>query len=116
MPHVAGMVTALLFVGAASVTFVSVTNTTLQLDCAPAMRGRVMSLLAVGLIGTGPIGGPIAGAVSEHLGGRWAMVMQASACLVAAAIGLAVSVRLRGQRGGGPVGVAEGSPRSSVSP
>ncbi len=50
-------------VGAASVTFLAVGNSTLQLAARPDMRGRVMSLWAVAFLGTTPIGGPIAGYV-----------------------------------------------------
>ena len=53
---------ALLFAGAASVSFIAIGNTTLQLNAAPAMRGRVMSLWFVGFQGSTPIGGPIVGA------------------------------------------------------
>ena len=61
---------ALTIVGAASVTFLAVGNSTLQLAARPDMRGRVMSLWAVAFLGTTPIGGPIAGYVSETAGGR----------------------------------------------
>ncbi|HLH46867.1 MAG TPA: MFS transporter, partial [Acidimicrobiales bacterium] len=52
---------ALLFVGAGSVTFLSLGNSTLQLEADPAMRGRVMSLWSVAFMGTTPIGGPLVG-------------------------------------------------------
>ena len=42
----------------------------LQLNASPTMRGRVMALWAVAFLGSTPIGGPIAGYVSEHFGGR----------------------------------------------
>lgn len=44
------------------------TNTLLQLRTAPHMRGRVMSLGAMLMLGTGPIGGPIVGWIAEHAG------------------------------------------------
>jgi MFS family permease len=75
---------ALLIVGAASVSFLSRGNSTLQLAAAPQMRGRVMALWAVAFLGSTPIGGPIAGAVSEYFGPRWGLVLGAAACLVAA--------------------------------
>jgi MFS family permease len=78
---------ALLAVGAASVSFLSKGNSSLQLAAAPQMRGRVMALWAVAFLGSTPIGGPIAGAVSEYFGARWGLVLGASACLVAAAFG-----------------------------
>ncbi len=74
-------------VGATSVAFLSIGNSTLQLVSAPHMRGRVMALWAVAFLGSTPIGGPIAGVVSQHLGGRAGLAMGAIACLVAAALG-----------------------------
>jgi MFS family permease len=81
---------ALALVGAVSVGFLSTGNSTLQLTAAPHMRGRVMALWAVAFLGSTPIGGPIAGAVSEAFGARVGLGMGAVACLVAAAIGLLV--------------------------
>jgi MFS family permease len=73
-------------VGAASVAFQSTGNSTLQLASAPHMRGRVMALWAVAFLGSTPIGGPIAGFVSQHFGGRAGLALGAAACLVAAAL------------------------------
>ena len=42
--------------GAASLAFVSTANATLQLHSREEMRGRVMSLYAMGFLGTTPIG------------------------------------------------------------
>ena len=58
------------------------------------MRGRVMALWAVAFLGSTPIGGPIAGAVSEYFGARWGLVLGASACLLAAAFGALVLRRI----------------------
>jgi MFS family permease len=80
---------ALALVGAASVGFLAKGNSTLQLAATPSMRGRVMALWAVAFLGSTPIGGPIAGAVSERLGGRAGLALGAVACLVAAALGAA---------------------------
>ena len=76
---------AMTIVGAASVAFLAVGNSTLQLAARPDMRGRVMSLWAVAFLGTTPIGGPIAGCVSETAGGRAGLLMGGVACIVAAA-------------------------------
>lgn len=78
---------ALALVGAASVGFLAKGNSTLQLEASPSMRGRVMALWAVAFLGSTPIGGPIAGAVSENFGGRAGLGLAAAACLVAAALG-----------------------------
>jgi MFS family permease len=79
-------------VGVASVTFQSIGNSTLQLSSEPHMRGRVMALWAVAFLGSTPIGGPIAGLVSQHFGGRAGLALGAVACLAAAALG-AVAAR-----------------------
>jgi MFS family permease len=79
---------AMVFVGMTSVAFLSMSNSTLQLAAEPHMRGRVMALWAVAFLGSTPIGGPIAGAVSEHFGGRAGLALGAGACLVAAGLGV----------------------------
>jgi len=61
---------ALALVGAASISFMSTGNSTLQLNAAPAMRGRVMSLWFVAFQGSTPIGGPIVGATMAVIGPR----------------------------------------------
>ncbi len=78
---------ALLLVGAASVSFLSIGNSTLQLASDPQMRGRVISLWAVAFLGSTPIGGPIVGAVAGHLGGRYGLGLGALACAAAALLG-----------------------------
>ncbi|HET6258967.1 MFS transporter [Pseudonocardia sp.] len=80
-------------VGAASVAFQSAGNSTLQLAAAPHMRGRVMALWAVAFLGSTPIGGPIAGLVSQHFGGRAGLALGAVACIVAAGLGAVVARR-----------------------
>jgi MFS family permease len=79
---------ALTFVGGVSVGFLSKGNSTLQLGASPSMRGRVMALWAVAFLGSTPIGGPIAGAVSEHFGGRAGLGLAAAACVAAAGLGV----------------------------
>ncbi len=85
---------ALTLVGAASVGFLAKGNSSLQLAASPGMRGRVMALWAVAFLGSTPIGGPIAGAVSEQFGGRAGLALGAAACLLAAALGGLVLRRL----------------------
>jgi MFS family permease len=91
-------VVALAFVGAASVSFLSKGNSTLQLAAEPGMRGRVMALWAVAFLGSTPIGGPIAGLITDAFGGRAGLVLGAAACLVAAALGLLVVRRTSGRQ------------------
>ena len=90
---------ALALVGAASVSFMSSGNSTLQLASDPAMRGRVMALWFVALQGTTPIGGPLIGAIISLAGARTGLGVGALACLLAAGLGFAARRRLRRRRG-----------------
>ncbi len=83
-PNLALATAAMTLVGAGSVGFLAIGNATLQLAASPMMRGRVMALWAVAFLGSTPIGGPIAGYVSEHFGGRAGLVLGGVSCLVAA--------------------------------
>jgi MFS family permease len=78
---------ALVLVGAGSAAFISLGNATLQLASDPRFRGRVMALWAIAFLGSTPVGGPVVGAVGEHLGARMALALGSAACLVAAAGG-----------------------------
>lgn len=102
-PNLAFATVALALVGAGSVAFLAIGNATLQLTASPHMRGRVMALWSVAFLGSTPIGGPVAGYVSEHFGGRAGLVMGGLACLVAAAGGWLVLRRAAGQRRQVPV-------------
>jgi MFS family permease len=77
----------LLVVGYFSISFTTMGNSTLQLSTEPAMRGRVMALWTVAFLGTTPIGGPIIGAIGEHAGARWGLLVGGVAALAAAAYG-----------------------------
>jgi len=75
---------ALIVLGAAAVTFAASINSSLQLAVAPHMRGRVMALYSVVFLGSTPIGGPLAGWLSEAYSPRIALLLAASAGLSAA--------------------------------
>ena len=90
----------LLFVGAGSVTFLALGNATLQLNSAPSMRGRVMSLWSVAFLGSTPIGGPLVGYIGGALGARYGLGVGGVAALVAAVYGWS---RLRGRGAGAAV-------------
>lgn len=79
---------ALAVTGAASITFMSQANATIQLRAAPEMRGRVMGLWFVAFQGSTPIGGPIVGAVMAGLGARSGLGLAAASCFAAAILGL----------------------------
>jgi MFS family permease len=77
----------LLLVGACSVTFLALGNSTLQLEAEPSMRGRVMSLWSVAFLGSTPVGGPLVGLIAGSLGARYGLGVGAVAALAAAGIG-----------------------------
>jgi MFS family permease len=83
----------LLFVGWASVSFVSIGNSTIQLSAAPNMRGRALSLWQLAFQGTTPLGGPLIGWVIEESEARVGMAVGALSCFVAAAGGMLLSRR-----------------------
>jgi MFS family permease len=86
---------ALALAGAASITFMSTGNSTLQLTADPAMRGRVMSLWFVAFQGSTPIGGPAIGALMGVLGARAGLGLGAITCFAVAAAG---ALALAGRR------------------
>jgi hypothetical protein len=94
---------ALVPLGLVSVIFAAGVNSTLQLGASPEMRGRVMALWTVAFLGSTPIGGPIIGAIGEHAGPRWGLVVGGIAALVAAGLG---TVTLLHGRGGSKVTTA----------
>ena len=100
-PSVGYALIALTVVGATSVAFLAVGNTTLQLTSEPRFRGRVMALWAVAFLGSTPLGAPIIGAVSEHLSPRGGLAIGGLACLAAAGLGALVLAR-GGDRGSAP--------------
>jgi MFS family permease len=88
---------SLALAGAASISFMSTGNSTIQLTSEPAMRGRVMSLWFVAFQGSTPIGGPIVGGVMDVLGARAGLGLGAVTCFVVALAGLA-TLRTAGWR------------------
>ena len=85
-PTLALELVALALVGAVSIAFNSTTNSTLQLEADPQMRGRVMALWSTAFMGSTAIGGPIAGWVSQQWGGRAGLLLGAITCLVVALV------------------------------
>ena len=97
-------VAALVPLGAASVTFAAGINSSLQLAADPAMRGRVMALYSMVFLGSAPIGGPIAGWLSQSIDPRAALILAGTAGLAAAVGARAAFNRQR------VAGAADGQP------
>ena len=69
-------------VGLCVLTVLTGANQTVQLTTAPEMRGRVMSLYMMCLLGTTPIGAPLIGWVSDVWGPRTALAVGGVAAIV----------------------------------
>jgi len=80
-PTLDAEVAALALTGAASVTFASSVNSSLQLRVRPSMRGRVMALYSVVFLGSSPIGGPLMGWISGAAGPRAGLLLGAGAAI-----------------------------------
>ena len=79
-------------VGLCVLTVLTGANQTVQLTTAPEMRGRVMSLYMMCLLGTTPIGAPLIGWVSDVWGPRAALAVGGIAAIV---VSLAAAVWAR---------------------
>ena len=60
-------------VGFCSLTMLTAANTTIQMSTSPEIRGRVMALYIMVLLGANPIGAPVVGWIGEFFGPRWAI-------------------------------------------
>jgi MFS family permease len=79
---------ATLFVaGYCQISFVAAANNRIQITTPDNLRGRVMALYAQALIGVGPIGATLAGALATWRGAPWAMAIGA---IIAGAVVLAI--------------------------
>jgi MFS family permease len=76
-----------ILVGLTSVGFMTAATAIVQVRADPVMRGRVLALQAIVMIGSTPIGGPILGAICDDLGARAGLVVGGVAALVAGAWG-----------------------------
>lgn len=89
--------TALLFlVGAASITFLTTGNATIQLASPPEYRGRVTALWSTAFLGTTPLGSAVIGAIGG-IDPRLAIGVGGVACALAAAIGFVILRRASGR-------------------
>ncbi|WP_405166444.1 MFS transporter [Nocardia sp. NBC_01499] len=97
-PHYWLFAAMLTTVGLLGLTFLTSSNSTIQLATEPTMRGRVMSLHMIVFIGGTPIGAPIIGWVTEEWGPRIGLLAcgAVSAC-AAAAVGW-IMIRTNGLR------------------
>jgi len=72
-------------VGFGMIGQVASSNTLIQMVVPDALRGRVMSVYSMMLIGMAPFGSLLAGLTAQHLGAPWTVALCGCVCLVAAA-------------------------------
>jgi MFS family permease len=106
MPTIPLEMLVLVPMGACSVLFIATTNSLLQLNSEPSMRGRVMSLWAVVFLGSTPIGSLVVGAIATVWGPRAAFAFGGVAALLT---GVVVGWGLR-RRGRERLAAAAGEP------
>jgi MFS family permease len=100
MPGYWSYAVVLVFVGFSTVTMLTTANGYVQTTTDPALRGRVLALYMAVVMGSTPIGAPIAGWITDIAGPRAAILVGGIAGLLAMAIGLTwiiASGRLRRQ-------------------
>ncbi|HET6813091.1 MAG TPA: MFS transporter [Actinomycetota bacterium] len=73
-------------IGAASLAFVATANSTMQLASEPGMRGRVMSLYGLVLLGSTPPSGLLSGWMAGQFGPRSILLLSGVSCVAAAAV------------------------------
>ncbi|MFB3738824.1 MAG: MFS transporter [Candidatus Velamenicoccus archaeovorus] len=95
MPTLRTALVALVPMGLASMAFMILANSTLQLTSRPEMRGRVMALYGIVFLGSTPFGAPVAGWAGEHLGPRAGIALGGLIALVTGLAGLWALARRR---------------------
>lgn len=95
MPNAWLFAAVLFFVGLAALTFMTASNSMMQLTTERAMRGRVLALRIAVVMGGTPLGAPLVGWVVDRFGARWALGIGALAGLAAAGVAVAYLVRHR---------------------
>jgi MFS family permease len=95
MPGPWSFAVMLFLVGLAALTFMTGSNSMMQLTTERSMRGRVLALRIAVVMGGTPIGAPLVGWVVDHVGARWALGVGALSGLAAAGVALAYLARHR---------------------
>lgn len=93
MPNYWTFAVALIFVGFATVTMLTTANAFVQTTTDPALRGRVLALYMAVIMGSTPVGAPIAGWIVDAINPRAALVVGGVVGLIAFAIGVIWTLR-----------------------
>ncbi|MCF7551438.1 MFS transporter [Pseudonocardia sp. WMMC193] len=89
---------ALVPVGLAALLFTTSANSAVQLSVDPTVRGRVMGIYMLLLLGGTPLGAPVLGVVAEHFGGRSPLIV-GGVVTVLSVLAVAVVLARRGEGG-----------------
>jgi len=84
-PHLSVLFLLLAITGGCNVAVIATSNAMLQLASADVMRGRVLAVRAVCVLGGMAVGGPITGAITDALGARWGLAVGGFVTYAAAA-------------------------------
>ena len=76
--------------GLSLLTMLNAANTTVQLSVTPEMRGRVMALYMMLVMGGTPLGAPVVGWVGATFGARWTLIGGGAMSLVGVLLAVAV--------------------------
>jgi MFS family permease len=96
MPTYLAFGIALIPLGYATMTFLNTANALVQTAVTPQMRGRVMGLYVLVLIGGNPIGGPMSGWLADTFGGRSPFLVGGTVSALAAVVCAAILLRRGG--------------------
>jgi MFS family permease len=95
MPSYLSFAVLLVPTGAAALVFSVANNSFVQMGVDPQMRGRVMALYFMCFMGGTPVGAPVIGWISEHLGAPWGLILGGGVCVIAGLVAGAVLARGR---------------------
>ena len=86
---------SLLLVGFANLTFMTASNSYIQISVLPALRGRVMAIYLALFMGGTPVGAPLVGWIVNTWGARWGVAVGATAGMLAFVVGVTFLFRTR---------------------
>lgn len=97
-PGYAAFLTLLVGIGVARLVYAIMADSLVQLSCNPGIRGRVMSLYVIIMVGGQAIGGPLLGGLAEVLGPQVALVISGTVPALAAIVIAMLIARSRSLR------------------
>jgi MFS family permease len=111
-PTIGSALVLSVLLGGVSISLIAMASTILQLGSSPHMRGRVMSLWSIALMGSTAIGGPFVGWFSDKFGARAGLGLGGVAAIVTGVLSIPALGRL-GEALAGPV---TAGPEPEVAP